>query len=257
MSEEETTGAGGLVSARTIAADAAIVPEPSSLAVWIACRGSLLCTIDVEGRGGHAGLPLRHPDLGGAVSAIDKSVLLLDALRRLNEEWALRPRHPHLSPANAVVTAIHGGEWIVSYPARCRIEVHFEYLPGQEGVQAEVEDWLARAAAADPWLREHPPVVTWLLGGVPPSEIAPDEAIVETLLGAERDLGRTPLLSGMENWSDAATLVVEAGIPSVNYGPGDITRAHTADEHVPVPELVACAQGIAIAAMRFCGVSGG
>ncbi|HYI18110.1 MAG TPA: M20/M25/M40 family metallo-hydrolase [Solirubrobacteraceae bacterium] len=257
VSEEETTGAGGLVSARTIAADAAIVPEPSSLAVWIACRGSLLCTIDVEGRGGHAGLPLRHPDLGGAVSAIDKSVLLLDALRRLNEEWALRPRHPHLSPANAVVTAIHGGEWIVSYPARCRIEVHFEYLPGQEGVQAEVEDWLARAAAADPWLREHPPVVTWLLGGVPPSEIAPDEAIVETLLGAERDLGRTPLLSGMENWSDAATLVVEAGIPSVNYGPGDITRAHTADEHVPVPELVACAQGIAIAAMRFCGVSGG
>jgi acetylornithine deacetylase len=255
VSEEETTGAGGLASARTLAADAAIVPEPSALAVWVACRGSLLCTIDVGGRGGHAGLPPQHPDAGGAVSAIDKAVLLLDALRRLNEEWALRPRHPHLSPAHAVVTAIHGGEWMVSYPARCRIEVHVEYLPGRAGVEAEVEDWIARAAAADPWLRAHPPVVTWLLGGVPPSEVAEDEPIVQTLLGAERDLGRPARIGGMENWSDAATLVVEAGIPSVNYGPGDIARAHTADEHVPVADLVACAQGIAVAAMRFCGVA--
>ncbi len=40
------------------------------------------------------------------------------------------------------------------------------------------------------------------------------------------------------------------------YGPGDLHLAHGADEHVPVSELVACAQGIAIAiaAMRFCGV---
>jgi acetylornithine deacetylase len=255
VAEEETTGAGGLVSARTLRADAAIVPEPSALAVWIACRGSLMCTIDVEGRGGHAGLPPAHPDAGGSVSAIDKAVLLLDALRRLNEEWALRPRHPHLSPAHAVVTAINGGEWMVSYPARSRIEVHIEYLPGQSGVEAEVEEWLARAAAADPWLRAHPPVVSWLLGGVPPSEIRDDEPVVAELLGVQRDLGRPARLGGMENWSDAATLVVEAGIPAVNFGPGDIALAHTADEHLPVDELVACAQGIAIAAMRFCGVA--
>ncbi|MET0817980.1 MAG: M20/M25/M40 family metallo-hydrolase [Solirubrobacteraceae bacterium] len=256
VSEEETTGAGGLVSARTLAADAAIVPEPSALAVWIACRGSLLCTIDVEGRGGHAGLPPGDPDRGGAVSAIDKAVLVLDALRRLNEEWALRPRHPHLSPAHAVVTAIHGGEWMVSYPARCRIEVHIEYLPGQDDAGADVEAWIARAAAADPWLREHPPVVTWLLGGVPPAEVAEDEPVVQALLAAQRDLGRPARVGGLENWSDAATLVNEAGIPAVNFGPGDIGLAHRADEHVPVDELVACAQGIAIAAMRFCGVAG-
>ena len=255
VSEEETTGAGGLVSARTLQADAAIVPEPSALAVWVACRGSLLCTIDVEGRGGHAGVPPRHPAQGGAVSAIDKAALLLEAIRRLNEEWALRPRHQHLSPAHAVVTAIHGGEWMVSYPARCRIEVHVEYLPGQEGVEAELEDWIARAAAGDPWLRDHPPAVAWLLGGVPPAEVDPAQPIVQALLAAERDLGREPRLGGMENWSDAATLVVEAGIPAVNYGPGDIARAHTADEHVPVADVVACAQGIAVAAMRFCGVA--
>jgi acetylornithine deacetylase len=261
VTEEESTGAGGLVSARTLAADAAIVPEPSALVVWIACRGSLLARIDVEGRAGHAGLPLRAPAAGGAVNAIEKSAYLIEAIRRLREEWALRPPHPHLSPADCVPTMVTGGEWLVSYPAACTLDCHIEFLPdaagdGAPAVQEEFEGWIARAAAADPWLREHPPRVHWLLGAVPPAEVSPAEPVVQTLVGAERDLGRSGRIGGMENWHDGATLVVEAGIPAVCYGPGDIYLAHGADEHVPIAELVACAQGIALAALRFCGTSG-
>jgi acetylornithine deacetylase len=262
VTEEESTGAGGLVSARTLAADAAIVPEPSGLEVWVACRGSLLPTITVEGRAGHAGLPPRHPSQGGAVNAIEKTAYLLDAVRRLREEWALRPRHRYLSPADCVPTMVRGGEWIVSHPARCRLDLHIEYLPEQADergrgarVQHEFESWIARAAAADPWLREHPPQVSWLVGDVPPAEVGTDEPIVQTLLAGERGLGRPARVGGMENWHDGAMLIVEGGIPSVCYGPGDIHLAHTVDEHVPVADLVACAQGIALAAMRFCGAA--
>jgi acetylornithine deacetylase len=261
VTEEETTGAGGLASARTLQADAAIVPEPSGLGVWIACRGSLLAAIEVEGRAGHAGLARRHHSEGGAVNAVEKAAYVLEAIRRLNDEWALRPRHPLLSPAECVTTAIHGGEWMVSHPARCRIDCHFEYLPGQADangwgslVEREFEAWIADAAAADPWLREHPPRVEWLLGAVPPAEVAAHEPIVETLLGAQRDLGRAARVGGLDNWHDGATLITEGGIPAVNYGPGDVYLAHAADERVPIAELVACAQGIAVAAMRFCGV---
>jgi acetylornithine deacetylase len=76
---------------------------------------------------------------------------------------------------------------------------------------------------------------------------------VQTLVGVERDLGRSGRIGGLDNWHDGATLVVEAGIPAVCYGPGDIYLAHGADERVPIAELVACAQGIALAALRFCG----
>ncbi len=162
VTEEESTGAGGLVSARTLQADGAIVPEPSSLDVAVACRGSLLVAITIEGRAGHAGAPPQHPDVGGPVSAIEKAAYLLEALRRLREEWALRPRHRYLAAADCVTTGISGGEWVVSYPARCRLECHIEYLPSSDGsdpapvVRREFEDWIGRAADADSWLRTAP-----------------------------------------------------------------------------------------------------
>ena len=260
--DEESSGAGGLASARTLHADAAIVPEPSNLEVLVACRGSLLATLTVDGRAGHAGIPPRHPDDGGAVNAIEKAVYLLEAVRRLREDWALRSPHPHLSPAECVPTMISGGEWVVSYPARCRLDCHIEYLPSQADeqgwgslVEREFEECIASAAAADPWLRRHPPRVDWLVGGVPPAEVSPEEPVVQALLGAERDLGRVERVGGMDNWHDGAMLIVEAGIPSVCYGPGDVHVAHGAQEHVPVTDLVACTQGIAVAAMRFLGAA--
>ena len=82
VTEEESTGAGGLVSrAHARRPTRAIVPEPSGLDVWIACRGSLLPRITVEGRAGHAGIAPRHPDDGGAVNAIEKMAIVLEAVR--------------------------------------------------------------------------------------------------------------------------------------------------------------------------------
>jgi acetylornithine deacetylase len=262
VSEEESTGAGGLAMARALAADGAIVPEPGGLDVWIACRGSLLPTILVEGRSGHAGIAPRHPDDGGPVNAIEKMAILLEAVRRLRDEWNLRPRHPYLSPAEVVPTMVAGGEWVVSYPASCRLDCHIEYLPewaDESGygsrVEREFEDWIARAAASDPWLREHPPKIEWLIGGVPPAEVDPDDAIVQIALAAARAIGRPSELGGLDNWHDGATLIVEAGIPAICLGPGDIHLAHTTDESVPIADLVDCAKAIAVTAMRFCGTA--
>jgi acetylornithine deacetylase len=264
VTEEESTGAGGLVSARTLRADAAIVPEPTGLGVWIACRGSLLPTITVEGRAGHAGIAPRRPDDGGAVNAIEKMAVVLEAIRRLREHWALRERHPYLSAADVGPTIIGGGEWIVSHPASCRLACHIEYLPEQadaEGwgsaVEQEFTDWVRRATAADPWLAAHPPRIDWTVGGVPPAAVAPDHPVVVAALSAARAVGRQSQIGGLDNWHDGATLTVEAGIPAICLGPGDIHLAHTVSECVPIADLIACTQALAVAAMRFCGVSAG
>jgi acetylornithine deacetylase len=261
VTEEESTGAGGLVTARTVAADAAVVPEPTGLEVWVACRGSLLPTITVQGRAGHAGLPERDPEAGGAVNAIEKMALVLEAIRRLRREWANGPRHPYLSPPDCVPTMVTGGEWLVSYPAQCRLDCHIEYLPDQadargwgDDVERQFTDWITEAAAGDPWLAAHPPRIDWNIGGVPPAEVDPDEPIVQAALAALERVGRPGTLGGMDNWHDGATLTVEAGIPAICLGPGDIHLAHTTSESVPVRDLVECAQALAVTAVRHCGV---
>ena len=41
--------------------------------------------------------------------------------------------------------------------------------------------------------------------------------------------------------TDAST-IAQAGIPSVVFGPGDISRAHTCDESVPLDEVEAASE---------------
>ena len=265
VTDEESTGAGGVASvAHGVRADGGIVTEPSGFDVWVACRGSLMPTITVPGQPGHAGLPQPHWREGGGVNAIEKAALVQEALRRLEEEWREREdnRHPHLAPGEIVPTLIAGGEWIVSYPASCSISYHVAYLPGQadEGgwgnaVEHEIEECVARATRGDSWLAEHPPQVAWATD-VPAAEIAEDESIVRTMLDAAEAAGRPGRVAGMNSWHDGATFI-HAGTPCVCFGPGPIEAAHTVDESVAVRDLVDCAKAVALAAMRFCGVSDG
>ena len=181
VTDEESTGAGGLAAvAHGVRADAGIVTEPSSFDVWTSCRGSLIPTITINGRPGHAGVGQPDWREGGAVNAIEKANVVIAALRRLHEEWSSRPdhAHPHLSPGDIVPTMISGGEWIVSYPASCRVAYHVAYLPAHadEGgwgsaVEEEIVECVRRAAAADPWLAENPPTIEWATD-VPSCEVS-------------------------------------------------------------------------------------
>lgn len=270
--DEESSGAGGLALVlHGVEADAGIVTEPTGFDVWVACRGSSYGVVTVPGRPGHA--ELAQPDWreGGAVNAIEKAQIVLDAIRGLREEWAAREdlRHPRLSVPDIVPTIISAGEWAVTYPADCRITISVLYLPAQTDqdgwgleVEREVEEWIVRAAAADPWLAENPPRIDWSPSRVMSFEISADEEIVGATLAATEDVGRPGRLSGLDSWYDGATLTRMGGTPSVGYGPPGIdsrgqSTAHAIDEHVPVDGLIACAQGLAVAAMRFCGVATG
>jgi acetylornithine deacetylase len=225
--------------------------------------------IRVPGRPGHA--EVRHPDwrAGGAVNAIEKAGVVLEAIASLRRHWAAAPelRHPLLSPPSLLPTLIRGGEWAVTYPSSCELTIAVLYLPVQadaqgwgSGVRDQVERWIVSESARDDWLAEHPPVIDWWPNHVMPMEISEGEPIVSATLAATADVGRPGRLGGLDSWYDGATFTHLAGIPSIGYGPSGFdpegtTVAHTIDEYVPVDDLVACAQGLAVAAIRFCGLA--
>ena len=264
ITDEESTGAGGIACvAHGVRADAGIVPEPTAFDVWIACRGSVYPTITIEGRPGHAELRQPHWRDGGAVNAIEKAQIVLGAIARLREEWRTRAdlQHPYLSPPDIVPTVMQAGEWPVTYPASCAITCAVLFPPALADAQGygsrvrtEVREWIERACASDPWLAEHPPAFQWA-ADIPPMEIPPDDPIVQTVLAASADVGEPASLAGLDSWYDGATYTMSASTPSVGFGPRSIAWGHTIDEHVPVDDLVRCAQAIALAAMRFCGTA--
>ena len=268
--DEESSGAGGsALVARGLRADAGIVTEPTDFRTWVACRGSEYGVIRVPGRPGHA--EVRHPDWrrGGAVNAIEKAGVVLDAIASLRAHWAAqaRFRHPVLSAPSLLPTVVSGGEWPVTYPSSCDLTIAVMYLPVQadgEGwgskVRAEVEEWITGECARDDWLAEHPPTFEWWSNGVMPMEIPESSPIVGAMREASADLGLRRELGGLDSWYDGATYTQLAGIPSIGYGPPGFdpdgaTVAHTIDEYVPVDGLVACAQALAVVALRFCGVA--
>jgi acetylornithine deacetylase len=118
--DEESSGAGGTaIIERGIQAEAGIVTEPTGFDAWVSCRGSEYVVIRVPGRPGHA--EVHQPDwqAGGAVNAIEKATVVIDAIRSLRAEWGSRAGfdHPRLSRPSLLPTMASAGEWPVTYPA--------------------------------------------------------------------------------------------------------------------------------------------
>ena len=200
VTDEESTGAGGLVTARTVrprtppsSPNRAVSPS-GSRAVARCCRRSPWRAVP----GMRACAP-RHPD-GGQACECDR-------------EGDIRHRGSARAPggvgagscASVSLAARHrpdddqGGEWLVSYPARCRLDCHVEYCPrpgrrGRLGQRRRGRDrGLDRGCGGGrPVARQRPPTVSgwWAVSRLP--EVANDDPVVHALLEAERDLGRAP-----------------------------------------------------------------
>ncbi len=262
--DEESSGAGAYAcAARGVRADAGLCAEPTGFDVWVACRGGVNPTVRTIGRTGHAEMHHPHWRDGGPVNAIEKMEIVLASLRALREDWSRRPehRHPYLHVPDVLPTVIKGGEWMVTYPSSCEAVLSVQYMPGRvrgdrggQEVFDEVEAFVRAATDEDDWLAEHPPEWEWPCDIVP-AEVPDDHPIVAAALAAADDVGRSGTIAGLDSWHDAAVFTRVAGTPTVSFGPGDLARAHTIDECVPVGDLVDHAAAVALLLLRWCGVA--
>lgn len=251
---EEDGGCGTLASiVRGYRADAVIIPEPTRMAIAPAQAGAHNVRITVPGLSAHG----CYREEG--VSAVEKYMLVHHALIALEAERNARMRHPLFAnyrlPYPLSIGTVHAGNWPSSVPELLVAEGRYGIGIGEDSQVArrELEDAIARVAAADPWLRDHPPIVEWWGGTFEPAETDVNHAIVSTLAGAHADLGGTVTYEGMPYGADMRLFVIHGGMPTVMYGPGDVRLAHKPDEYVPVSDLVQVAQALALTALRFIG----
>ncbi len=209
-------------------ADAAIVTEPTGLAIAPAHRGFAWLEIVAHGHAAHGS----RYDIG--VDAIRLAAHVLVELDRLEREVLASRTHPLLGHASLHAATIEGGVGFSTYPDRCVVRVERRTLPGERGTDAlrEAEDAISRVRERYPDLRAE----AFLMSEQEPSDVALDAPVVKALEQAMLACGETPRVEGLSAWTDAA-LLNAAGIPAVCYGPGDIALAHADTEWVNINDI--------------------
>lgn len=234
VADEEAESTGIREVLRHVRADAAVITEPTEMAVAIAHRGFAWLEIEVRGKAAHGS----RPHLG--VDAIFRTGPVITALERYTERLSARP-HPLLGAGLLHASLIEGGSEMATLPDRCVLSVERRTLPGEtpEQVLAEVEAVLDACRAADPALDAS----ARLTLAREPFEIAADDPFVALVRAATaRASGNPPDLVGLSFWADSA-YTAAAGIPTVLLGPPG-EGAHADDEWVSVSGTLACARAL-------------
>jgi len=112
---------------------------------------------------------------------------------------------------------------------------------------------VAETATRDPYLRDHPPTVSWTGGQFASGRLAPGHPLRDLVADAVVDTGGArPRERGAPYGSDLR-LYTAAGIPTLHHGPGDVALAHAANESVAVHELLDVTRTLVLSVLRSCG----
>lgn len=242
VADEEHSSSGVQEVLGHVRADAAVVTEPTELAVATAHKGFVWTEIEVVGQAAHGS----RPHLG--VDAILKSGPVLVALSELDQTLRTRS-HRLLGSGNLHASLISGGLEASTIPDRCTFIVERRTLPGEtaDDVERDIGELLTRCRAADAELV----ATSRTLLVREPFETEAEQVIVGLVARAATDtLGRPVDVAGVSYWADSA-FISAAGIPTVLFGP-DGDGAHAQVEWVSLPGTVACARTLTAAATTFC-----
>jgi acetylornithine deacetylase len=244
---EEDGGQGMLAAIRAgIVGDAAVITEPTSLDVVIAHAGAITFRLTVPGRAAHASMRRE------GISALENLFTVVRALEADEGARNASETDPLMTalglPYPTIIGKVEGGEWASTVLDRVVAEGRYGVRLGQtwRDAEADLRAAVEAACAGDPFLRDHPATVEITGGRFSSARVADDHPLPVSLAAAtEGVLGRRPAMLGKPYGADMRLLVNEGATPTVMFGPGDVAVAHSADEHVPLAEVVACARVLA------------
>ena len=231
------TGTGYLVRQGLSTPDYVVIPEPSgSDNIWIGHRGAFWFYVEVYGKQAHGSSPW----LG--VNAFEYMVRIAERFmteyRRILEQK--KSSYTYDDPRGAVPTItiggeVRGGAKINIVPGYMAFSVDRRVIVEEklEEVEKEVEEFIEKLRKEFPEVRIELKVTNRL----PPAITDPESELVKKLSSSvEKAIGKKPRLSVCLGGLDMR-FYTEKGIQAVTYGPGPLTLAHQANEHVVLDEL--------------------
>jgi len=202
-----------------LAAQLAILAEPTSGLVEAGCQGSLRVAVRTAGRRAHSARSWLGDNAIHAAGAV---------LARLA---GYRPRSVEIDGCTyregLQAVGISGGVAGNVVPDACEVQINFRFAPDRSLADAQnhVREVL------DGFDLEFTDGADGALPGL-------GAAAVQDFLAA---MGIAPVAK--YGWTDVSRFAAR-GVPALNYGPGDPNQAHTRDEHVCTDLITTCTEAL-------------
>ncbi|MBA8794495.1 succinyl-diaminopimelate desuccinylase [Friedmanniella endophytica] len=202
-----------------LAGDFAVLCEPSGAGIEGGCQGTMRVEVELRGRAAHSARSWMGENAVHAAAGVLGR--LVDYAPRQVEVEGLTYREG----LNAV--DIRGGIAGNVIPDRCVVAVNYRFAPDRDAAAAEAH---LRAVFAGYDL-----TVVDVAEGARPGLDQPAAAAFLAAVGGEP--------RAKFGWTDVARFSA-MGIPAVNYGPGDPSKAHADDEFCPAAEIRSCREAL-------------
>ncbi len=238
--------------------DLAIVGEPTNLHPVVAHKGINYYEVSFKGVAVHSSVPEKGAN---AISAAAKFIRLLE------EELAPKYKnsnHPFLSAPTVTMNLIHGGSKgnlgfltdsnsaIAGTVAdTCTVYLDIRYIPYQtsEEITQDVEFYAKKVEEECPRIKAD----VKLIFPHPAMEIDAEHKLVksvdENVLAAT---GSKKQITGATYWGDSGLLNTLSNIPTLLFGPGDISCAHSDEEFIDISQIATAAVIYALTALDIC-----
>jgi succinyl-diaminopimelate desuccinylase len=193
----------------------AVLCEPTNARIEGGCQGTMLLTVELTGVAAHSARGwMGH-------NAIHDAGLVLQRLSSHQTQQIEVDGLTYREGLNAV--RISGGIVGNVIPDRCVIDVNYRFAPDKS--PAEAKDYVRQV------LDPYPVRILDVAAGARPGLDQPAAAEFLRAVGGQA--------TAKLGWTDVSRFSA-MGIPAVNFGPGDPTKAHADDEFCPADDVVSC-----------------
>lgn len=209
--------------------DYGVVLEPTEMRTATSEKGLAWYEITISGDPSHAS----RPDQGR--NAIQFAQPVLDALDDYDTE--VRTREDDLvGQAYSTVTMFEAGTKENVVPEQATITIDRRFLPSEDidDIDDEIDDLLSEVTATNEIKASWERTRTY-----ESAAIDENSALAEVFRRHSADIGNVSTDPwGISASTDVRNLVNDADVEAITWGPGDISQAHTYDEHIELSAAV-------------------
>lgn len=259
--DEEFGGANGTLASRIKGynPDAAIIPEPTNMAVCPGARGGALWRVTFKGNGGmsFSGEKITNPTTIAA-----KFILFLEEYEMAAREKAGPPpwfENDH--SLSVIVTRLEAGDISAvlcdSGPVECHVDIWVECHPRitEEQLKQELLTGYRQKYAAQ-YAEWQEPLFTQMIRFLPGCEVDPAFPLIGIMTQTvEKVTGIPAMKAGAPFACDAFMFNLYSPTPAIIMGPCG-ANAHAPDEYIDIPEFLQLIEIYVLIILDWCGVIG-